>query len=199
MTTIKKSNERIERKQVSDALTSAESNITTAQGDISALDARITVLEGGVNGTPPTELKGIPTTRTTVAFDTAEMVWLASVTASETAYDTWKTLLEETAAEGVLEFLAIYQVANASDRDVQARLTIDGTVVWLSSTTYWSATGDNSDGAILCGTGTSTGTTTQVALGHIPFNTSFKLDFKKTENAAGTVEMGAFYKYYLTG
>jgi hypothetical protein len=108
-------------------------------------------------------------------------------------------VLEETAAEGVIEFLNVYQVANASDRDVQARLTIDGTVVWLSAANLWDATGDNEFGVSLVGMSLRSGTTIgSMTFGRVPFNTSFKLDFKKTENAAGTVEMGTRYRYYLT-
>ena len=206
MTEIIKTNERDERKQVGDALTSVEADITTIEGDITTIEGNITTLQGqvaaleaGVNGKPPTSLKGIPTTRATTTLDTAELEWITQTTASETAFDTWKVILQETAAEGVIEFMTVHQVANASDRDVQARLTVDGTVVWLSSTTYWAAAADNADGAILVGSYSGATSIARIGLGQVPFATSFKLDFKKTENAAGTIEMGTFCKYHLTG
>lgn len=199
MTTITKTNERDERKQIGDALTSVESDISTLQASVTALQASVTALEAGVNGKPPTELKGIPTTRPTTTIDTAELGWYASTSASSSTFDAWTTILEETSAEGVLEFLTVHQVANTSSLDAQARLTVDGTVVWTSSTTFWSATGDNGDGVALVGSLSGGATNAIGGLGAVPFTTSFKLEFKKTENAAGTVEIGALYKYYLTG
>ena len=95
MTTITKTNERDERKQIGDALTGIESDITTLQSSLAALQAQI---DAGLNGSPPIELNGIPTTKAVTTFDTAELEWIAETTASETVYDTWKTVLEETAA-----------------------------------------------------------------------------------------------------
>lgn len=192
MTVINKSNERQERTDISNALTSVESSITTLQSSVTALEA-------GVNGKPPTELKGIPTTLPTSAIDTAELAWLASTSGSSSTYDAWTTVLEETAAEGVIEFLLPYQVANAANLNTQARLSVDGTAVWTSSTTFWDATGDNNLGVPLVGMYVGAPGVARASLGTLPFTTSFKLEFKITENSAGTVEIGAFYKYYLTG
>lgn len=201
MTVIKKTNERQERTDISNALTSVESDVTTLLADVAALQASVTALEAGVNGKPPTELKGIPTTRTAADFDITELTgWIATTSASTSTYDSWTTVLEETSAEGVIQFLAVYQLTNASSRDTQARLSVDGTVVWTSASNFWAASTDNEEGAVLVGAYTGTNSVASgVSLGALPFTTSFKLDFKKTENATGTVEVGAAFKYQLTG
>ena len=193
MTSITKTNANDERKQISDALTSNSTNIATNVTDIAALDTRIDDLEAGVNGAPPITLKG----RITSQADLSVNVHLApylTATATATVSDEWTTVLEEAAAAGVIEFLSIYQVANASDRITQARLTIDGIVVWLSDANCWQTGGDNNSGVWLIG-GQFAG---EYQFSNVAFSASFKLDFQKTGGAGG-VEMGSGYLYHVTG
>lgn len=114
-----------------------------------------------------------------------------STSGSTSTYDSWTNVLAVTGA-GVLEFLSVYATANASDRNAQARLSIDGNVVWTSDTDAWQTASDNNDGVYLVGSASPE------SLGNIRFASSFTLDFKKTENAAGTVTMATRYSYYLT-
>lgn len=192
MTEITKTNARDERKQISEAISALESSLASLETD---LLSRIQTLEDGMNGKPPTELKGVPTTLPTDNFPDADFDHVETATASSSTYDQWTTVLEETAAEGVIELLTIHQTDNAANLNAQARLTIDGTVVWTSATNYWSADSATYLGAILVGVYSSAG----MSLGAVPFSSSFKLEFKITENVAGTVDMAAHHKYHLTG
>ena len=117
------------------------------------------------------------------------------ITASTSTYNVWTTLLSVTAV-GVIEIMTAYQVANTSDRDAQLRLKIDGNIVYISNADLWKVTGDDNDGISLIGTVSSS--FGGLAWASISFSTSFLLEFKKTENAAGTVEIGTLARYYLT-
>lgn len=209
MTEITKTNERDERKQIGDALTSLESSITTIQGDITTiegdittiegnittLDGRITALEGGVDGTPPTSLVGRKTTNGTLEVTINAPDGANTTTASSSTYNQWTTLLTATTSSGVIEFMNIWQSANAADLNWGARLTVDGTVVWTSDTDAWRLGAENTDGFYLIGTG---GTSASSAGGAIAFTDSFLLEFRINENSAGTVTAGTAYNYRLT-
>ena len=183
-----------ERTQVSNALTANSTNIATNLTDIAALTSRSDDLESGVNGTPPTSLVG----RVTANADLDASVHLsphAIATATAPTNDVWVTVLEESSAAGIIEFLSLYQVANVSDRITQGRLSIDGVVVWLSDSNCWqTGSGDNNFGVWLIG-GQYAG---EYQFSNIPFSASFKLEFQKT-GGAGSVEMGSGYLYHLTG
>ena len=203
MTVITKTNQRDELKQISDALTAGDSasatnaaDIATNVTDISNLDTRVTTLEGGVNGTPPTALHGCITSNGDLLGVTGEYLAIP-VTASETAYDTWKTILS-VSGSGVISYLDVYQVANTSSRDVQCRLTIDSVVVYTSDADLWKLTGENNSGTFLVGSHQNTAAMEGLSFSSIPFVSSFLVDFKKTENAAGTVEMGTRARYHLS-
>ena len=187
MTVIIKTNATDERTQVSNALTANSANIA-------ALTTRIDDLEAGVNGTPPTSLVG----RVTANADIDANVNIsphATATATAPNNDVWVTVLEESSAAGIIEFLSLYQVANVSDRITQGRLSIDGVVVWLSDSNCWqTGSGDNNFGVWLIG-GQYAG---EYQFSNIPFSASFKLEFQKTGGAGG-VEMGSGYLYHLTG
>lgn len=100
--------------------------------------------------------------------------------ASATAYDTWTSLIT-ISGSGQIGFLAIYQQpsGNASSRDAQARLVVDGLTVWQSDANAWQTPTDDSKGFYIN------------EYAPIPYKTSIVLEFKKTENAAGTVSMTA--------
>lgn len=103
---------------------------------------------------------------------------LANNNASQTSYDVWTSLISITGS-GVINYLAVYQQSggNSSSRDAQARLVIDGNTVWSSATNAWQTPTDDSKGFNL------------TEFGPIPYLASVALEFKKTENAAGTVAM----------
>lgn len=103
---------------------------------------------------------------------------LTNNNASTTVYDTWEPLISITGS-GVINYLGLFQQSggNSSSRDAQARLVIDGNTVWSSATNAWQTPTDDSKGFNL------------TEFGPIPYLTSVALEFKKTENAAGTVAM----------
>lgn len=126
-----------------------------------------------------------------------QRAWPA-VSGSTSVYDSWTTILTLSGA-GIMEFLPVYQTANASDRDAQLRLTIDGVVVYTSDVDLWKATGDNNDGVCLVGDiFVSGGSVDFFTFGRLAFKSSFLLEFKKTENAAGTVTIAAQPVYTKT-
>lgn len=212
MTVITKTNDRDERKQISDALTSVESDVSTNTSDIATNasnistnttniadhETRITTLEDGVNGKPPTSLVGIPVSNAELNASFVPNLD-ASATQAVSTYDTWQEVLGESSAEGIITALTIRQTSsgNASNRDWQARLLIDGTAVWTSDTNLFQTSSDDSKGFIIIGVaGTADDDVNPEA---VPFSASFSLQIKKTENASGSVSADAHYKYYLTG
>ena len=108
---------------------------------------------------------------------------------SSSTYDLWTTLLNVTASSGVITWCSVYTNTNTSNLNTQARLSIDGNVVYTSSTTAWTG-GD--DGDVLCLAG-------GWGIESIPFSDSFLLEFKITENSAGTVDMRHRTRYHITG
>lgn len=130
--------------------------------------------------------------------DLGSTAYAVPVTATETAYNTWKTLLTYTGS-GVISLLAVKQTAggNASSRDIQLSLLIDGNEVYLSDADFWQTNStDDNKGVWLVG---APGYLSTVSLGSVPFKTSFTVRFKKTENASGTVGLTGYAQYYLTG
>lgn len=103
---------------------------------------------------------------------------LTNNNASTTVYDTWEPLISITGS-GVINYLGLYQQSggNSSSRDAQARLVIDSNTVWTSATNAWQSPTDDSKGFNL------------TEFGPIPYQATVVLEFKKTENAAGTVAM----------
>lgn len=201
MTVITKTNERDERKQTSDALTALEASVATNTSDIatnasaiSALDGRITALEGGVDGSPPTSLKGRQTTNAGLIGFIEGYDNYAIATASASTNGQWVTVISETAS-GVIQYLTLYQTANAANLDAGARLSIDGTVVWSSDNNMWAASGDNNSGVALVGGESASDYGTFMA---VPFTSSFSLEVRKNEATAGTVTFAAQYAYHLT-
>lgn len=215
MTIITKTNARDERTQISDALTTLDTTTATNTADIatntadiatntadiatntsaiSALDARVTALEDGVDGRPPTSLKGRIISNANLTGAVSGMDSLLTASANASTYDAWTTVLSETAKSGVIQHLSLWQTANTSDRDASARLTVDGTVVWATDANCWQVAADNNAGVgIVAGE-----IGADSAWSSLPFNTGFSLQVKKTENAAGTVSFAAAYSYYLT-
>lgn len=130
--------------------------------------------------------------------DMGSTSWALPVTATETAYNTWKTLLSYTGS-GVISLMAVKQTAggNTSSRDVQLSLQIDGNEVYLSDADLWQTNStDDNKGVWLVG---APGYLTSRSLGFLPFKTSFTLRFKKTENATGTVGLTGYVQYHKTG
>ena len=142
MTVITQTNARDERTQISNALTSVESDVSDNTTDIatntsaiSALDTRITDLEGGVDGTPPTSLSGRRTTNAQLfPFYSTNRIPAPAVSASTSTYDSWETVVSESSKSGVINFLAFWMNTgdNSSNLDTQVSLLIDGTEVYLS-------------------------------------------------------------------
>jgi len=107
---------------------------------------------------------------------------------STTVYDTWTSLITITGA-GVINYLSILQQTggNSSSRDARARVKIDGVTVWESDANAWQAPADDLKGLTVIGDFFSGG----LALDQVPFLTGLVVEFKKTENSAGTVAMTA--------
>jgi hypothetical protein len=122
-----------------------------------------------------------------------------AISASTSTFDVWTAILNVTSSVGYVELLTAYQVANASDRDAQLRLTVDGNVVYTSDADLWKLAAENGDGVNLVGVVSGGVGQKFVAFGQMRFTDSLLLEFKKTENAAGTVEIGSVARYYLTG
>lgn len=202
MVEITKTNQRDERKQVSDALTTNASNIATNttnitnnDTDISALDARITTLEGGVNGTPPTSLLGRATTNAELQTD-VELLSDAAiiVQASSSTYNVWFEVAGQAATNpGVITFLSVSQEANANNLDAGARLTIDGGVVWSTDNDFWKATTDNNDGAYIIGGRIESGGSKSAE----SFVSSWSLECRINENSAGTFTARSMTEWHI--
>lgn len=175
---------------------------STALDNTTWTDARAGYLDGIPRPPTTSGLKGISDTVGPINSSSNRWFGIADdATASTSTYDSWTTLLSESSASGVLQLMAIYQAANASNLDAQFRLSIDGNVVYTSAAALWSASSQNNDGVCVIGAASfdSADTSLQVAaMDAIPFTDSFTLEFKKTENSAGTVQMGCRYRYYLT-
>ena len=208
MTVINKSNERIERKDISEALTTNEANITTNatniatnttnissnDTDIAALDTRITTLEGGVNGTPPTSLLGRATANADLQTSISSVKGAEQFSASSSTYNVWTTAATQAATNpGVITFLNIVQTANASNLDAGARLTVDGVEVWTTDNDFWQVATDNLDGTGLVG-GEIAGDGSFNAL---PFAVSWLLEFRINENSAGTVTVRTNARWHI--
>ena len=138
-------------------------------------------------------LKGRYTTAQTIPVGDRPYVygWYAAsqANASSSTYDVWTTLLNVTSSAGVITWCALQVDTNTANLNTQARLSIDGVVVYTSATNAWSG-GDDDDVLSLIG-----------GYGHetIPFTDSFHLQFKITENSAGTVSMNHRTRYHITG
>lgn len=185
------------------------STLLSDGGYSSARAAKLDNLDAAVSSigsSPPTTsgLKGVVTSNATIervsSTSAIEVNQIATEsTASTSTFDVWTTILTETSAAGVIELMAVYQVANSSNRDAQLRFSIDGNVIYISDTDLWKLTGEDQDGTMLVGGMYWDGTDIDcLAYGSIPFTDSFLLEFKKTENAAGTVEIGTRARYHLT-
>ena len=122
-----------------------------------------------------------------------------AISASTSTFDAWTAILSLTTSVGYVELLTAYQVANASDRDAQLRLTLDGNIIYTSDADLWKLGAENGDGVNLVGVESGAIGAKFVAFGQMRFTDSLLLEFKKTENAAGTVEIGSVARYYLTG
>ncbi len=119
------------------------------------------------------------------AVDFADTVSDSSTTAS-----VWHVIKSITGS-GVLDFVGIEQSANATDKNIDARFLIDGSVVW-SITAGWQLAADDDEGFALIGGVTATGE--GVAFGRVPYKTSWSLEWQNTEGA-GSVTMGGFFRY----
>jgi len=201
MTIITKTNERDERKQISDALTTNTADIATNAADIitnanaiTALDTRVTTLEAGVNGTPPTALYGRPTAPANIQTSIHLSKGAESFSEAISDYNVWHEVVGQAATNpGVITFLSVLQTANASDRNAGARLTVDSVVVWATDDDFWQVTADDSDGAALVG-GEIGG---DGGFNALPFAESWSLEARKTENSAGSVTINAFARWHI--
>ena len=173
----------------------ASTALSTAQwsnGRAANLDNLDIAVSAAGNKPPLTILNGVTFTQPSIynVFGTS----LTTYSASETAFDTWKTIHTVTGA-GYIEDLRVGQAVggNASSRDIQASLLIDGTEVWTSATNAWQTPTDDDKGFWLVARDTTGFSNAHVmwASNRIHFSTSWTLRFKKTENAAGTVTMKA--------
>lgn len=119
---------------------------------------------------------------------------IAPVTKSFTSISTWETVAEVSSGSGVISLMSIYQISNASSRNVQVRLTIDSNVVYTSASNLFNATGDDGDGFCIIGLHIPQyGTTTE----RVPYSSNWKLEAQK--DASGTVEVGSHILKYATG
>lgn len=112
------------------------------------------------------------------------------LTAACSTFDTWVDLVNYTGS-GVLEHCTVYQNDNSSSRDAQVRVSIDGADAYISATTLFQSPSDDDKGVSIVGHHNSD----SLALGRVQFNTSLLIQAKKTENAAGTVNIGARVRY----
>ena len=181
-----------------DNLTNLDSLISTLLADGGYSSARAAKLDNldqlvsASGASAPTELKGVFTANADLTtFSSANKLsdYVPETTASTATPGVWKTILTETSASGVIEFLVAYQVANTSSLDTQLRLSVDGTAVYTSATNLWTLAGENNEGVAVVGLGAA-------GTGTITFTDSFVLDFKTT--GAGTVEIGTRCRYHLT-
>jgi hypothetical protein len=161
------------------------------------LDAPISGISGGLS---PPITSGLVRLTANADLDAIRQAagkdLLNSNTEAQATVSTWTTLVEVASGAGIIEFLDVWQEANASNMNVQARLSVDGNVVWTSATNAWQGTGDADQGFSLVGAADQS--LDVVTFGILPFTTSFKLEFQITE-ASNSVTMGTHYRYYVTG
>ena len=152
------------------------------------LDAAITT----VGSTPPTSVVGH--VLHSDIYLAGNPLGNASATVGA-VQNTWYPLLSVTDS-GVIEFLSIYEDATGVE-DYQARLLVDGSEVWLSSTTLWSGDRDGDGVAVVGGAFVSGVALQSVAFGALPFSASFVLQARCTSAAAG-ISFRCRYRYYTT-
>jgi hypothetical protein len=197
-----------------DAAITSRAPSSTALTDTTWTDSRagkldnLDVAVSTIGTSPPitSGLKGVGVSNgelTTVNFTGGGGTWdhiAPVVSTNQTAASTWLTLLTETSSSGVIKFMSVYQILNASDKDIQARLKIDGNIVWTSDTDAWKWAGDNNSGFALVGAAWNVVSTTySLAFENIPFSDSFLLEWQQTEAGAASITMGTRSRYHLTG
>ena len=187
-----------------DAAISSRAAATTALTNATWSDARAGKLDNldaaisSVGSAPPitsglkgryTSAQSAPATALTAAASAAGTYIAPSSNVSSSTFDLWTTLLNVTSSSGVITWITLNVNTNTANLDTQARLSIDGNVVYTSDANAW-AGGDDADILPLVG---------GYAHEAIPFSTSFLLEFKITENSAGTVSMQHRTRYHITG
>lgn len=137
-------------------------------------------------------LKGVRTTLNANFFPDG----LVTANTTTSTFNVWAELLGEASASGVISVLAVMQNANTNSLDWGARLSIDGKVVWPSSNSLWNNTSHDGAGVTVIGIGQASD---DILPQEIHFKSSFSLEIRKNENSAGTIDVNAQYRYYLTG
>ena len=172
---------------------SATDYTTARAAKLDFLDAAIS----SIGDAPPTTngLKGryttsqaAPATAPTVVQTLLGSYGVYTASVGSSTYDAWTTLVTETSKSGVITWCAAYVSTNSSNLNTQLRLSIDGNVVYTSDTTAWVGGDDNQLINLIGGYGVES----------ITFASSFLLEFKITENSAGTVNMRHYVRYHLT-
>lgn len=167
---------------ISSAVTAANNAKTSADTAVAGVQKPPTA--GGIIG-PIVSNTGI---QTIASSDRAHLG--VEFSAACSVYDTWVNLVNYTGA-GVLELAVLYQIDNSSDRDAQLEIVIDGNSAYLSDADIFKTSADDDKGAAIVGSVNVDG----VAFGSVKFNTSLVIRAKKTENAAGTVNVGGRARY----
>ncbi len=152
------------------------------------LDAKIS--EVGVS--PPTTISAL----TFPEVNGSEDISAFSVPQSSAVNNSgvWNTNVSVT-GKGRIQFLEVGQQSNTSSRNVQFRLLIDAVEVWISDASAWTDTGDNGDSISVIGAAFNT-VVGGVAFGNVPFNTSFKTEWKNN-SAAASITMRTHHRYTL--
>jgi hypothetical protein len=133
---------------------------------------------------PPVTLKGVPTVLADLGLSglKAEVV-----PKTFTSTDVWE-VIDSTEGEGVLSFCAVEQSTNTSSRSIDARLIIDGNIVW-TQIAGWTATGDNNDAIAVIGYNVNDG----AAFDYVRFNKGWSLQVQAT-TATGSVTMNGYIR-----
>lgn len=160
------------------------------------LDAAISSISGGGGGAPVPGANGLIIGKPNWTGNIEDVAGNrgAHVTGNVSTYNVWTTLTDVTGS-GVINALWIYQQAggNPTALDVDFRVTIDGNVVWASTTgdLFPNGGADDGDGYMLIGDEATYGG------GSVGFTSGFKVEFKKSENTAGTLSYGSAYSGIL--
>lgn len=182
-------------------LDAAISTLLSGGGYTSARAAKLDNLDAAVSslGNVAPEASGIVGIPTALCDLSSLGTYIGiSTTDSSTGSGTWENILNITTSVGIIQFLAVYQAANAASKNIQFRLTIDSNVVYTSATNLWDNTNDDDKGVCVIGAIWQDSFAGGIAFDRIPFTDNFSVDWKKTSAGTDSVEMGTYCRYYTT-
>ena len=136
---------------------------------------------------PPIEIKGAATTAVDISLSgvNAELI-----PKTFTSTDVWE-VIDSAQGSGSISFCAVEQSTNASNRSIDARLVLDGNIVW-TKVAGWVATGDSQKAIALIGYKEIT-TDSSAAFDYVRFNRGWSLQVRAT-SAAGSVTMNGYIR-----